>query len=380
MMKKATQFLAVILAAACVSTTVLPQNVSAASWKKSPSGWWYQEDNGSYPKNQWKKISSKWYWFDTSGYMVTGWKKINGNWYYFQSDGAMLGRGWHKIGSHWYYMYKSGIMASNTWIGDDFVDANGIWFPEKIRYQEGWVKSGSRWWYRHADGSYTKNGWERINGCYYLFDKSGYMLTGWQKVGGNWYYLRNDGAMFEKGWHKIGNNYYYMYASGAMAKSTWIGEYYVNASGIWCYTKSKDIPANAVEYKGHYYQLYPNNTVSSYDQALQYCKARGGYLATLTSKEENDFVFNYMKSQGYSSAYFGLTDASVEGTWKWSNGETVSYTNWHKGEPNGENSREDYAQFYWKYSDGSWNDGDFGGSTSGGGTAFICEWGYYTSK
>lgn len=232
MMKKATQFLAVILAAACVSTTVLPQNVSAASWKKSPSGWWYQEDNGSYPKNQWKKISSKWYWFDTSGYMVTGWKKINGNWYYFQSDGAMLGRGWHKIGSHWYYMYKSGIMASNTWIGDDFVDANGIWFPEKIRYQEGWVKSGSRWWYRHADGSYTKNGWEKINGQHYLFDSNGYMLTGWQKVKGTWYYLQSSGAMMGKGWHQINGNWYYMYDSGAMATNTWIGNYYVNSSGV----------------------------------------------------------------------------------------------------------------------------------------------------
>lgn len=54
-MKKATQFLAVVLATACVSTTVLPQTVSAASWKQNQSGWWYQEDNGSYPKNQWKK-------------------------------------------------------------------------------------------------------------------------------------------------------------------------------------------------------------------------------------------------------------------------------------------------------------------------------------
>lgn len=210
-MKKATQFLTVVLATACVSTTVLPQTVSAASWKQNQSGWWYQEDNGSYPKNQWKKISSKWYWFDANGYMATGWKKISGNWYYLQSDGAMLERGWHKIGSRWYYMYKSGIMASNTWIGDDFVDANGVWIPEKVRYQEGWVKSGSRWWYRHADGGYTKNGWEKINSQYYLFDSNGYMLTGWQKVKGNWYY---------------------MYDSGAMATNTWIGNYYVNSSGV----------------------------------------------------------------------------------------------------------------------------------------------------
>lgn len=31
-------------------------------------------------------------------------------------------------------------MASNTWIGDDYVDANGVWIPGKVRYQEGWVR------------------------------------------------------------------------------------------------------------------------------------------------------------------------------------------------------------------------------------------------
>ena len=81
-----------------------------------------------------------------------------------------------------------------------------------------------------------------------------------------------------------------------------------------------------------------------------------------------------MKSKGYSSAYFGLSDVAQEGTWNWVNGDAVTYTNWASGEPNGENSREDYAMFYWKFTDGKWNDGDFGGRTNNGGTAFICEW------
>ena len=53
-MKKAAQFLAVVLATVCVSTTVLSQTVSAASWKQNQSGWWYQEDNGTYSKEKWK--------------------------------------------------------------------------------------------------------------------------------------------------------------------------------------------------------------------------------------------------------------------------------------------------------------------------------------
>ncbi|WRK53233.1 hypothetical protein SD457_24625 [Coprobacillaceae bacterium CR2/5/TPMF4] len=33
--------------------------------------------------------------------------------------------------------------------------------------------------------------------------------------------------------------------------------------------------------------------------------------------------------------------------------------------------------FYYKYSDGTWNDGDFGHQTVNSNAAFICEWGDY---
>ena len=39
----------------------------------------------------------------------------------------MAGKGWHKIGEKWYYMYESGAMATNTWIGNNYVDADGVW-------------------------------------------------------------------------------------------------------------------------------------------------------------------------------------------------------------------------------------------------------------
>ena len=63
----------------------------------------------------------------------------------------------------------------------------------------------------------------------------------------------------------------------------------------------------------------------------------------------------------------------------WDNGEVSSYTNWHSGEPNSENPNEDFAMYYYKYSDGSWNDGDFGNRTVNSGRVFICEWGEYQS-
>lgn len=139
-----------------------------------------------------------------------------------------------------------------------------------------------------------------------------------------------------------------------------------------------DIPSDAVESNGHWYKVIQDNSISDWNAASQYCNAQNGYLATITSAEENDFLYSYITQEGYSSAYFGLSDAASEGNWTWNNGEEVSYTNWHRNEPNSENSNEDYALFYYKYSDGTWNDGDFGNRTVSGGTAFICEWGEYT--
>ena len=114
--------------------------------------------------------------------------------------------------------------------------------------------------------------------------------------------------------------------------------------------------------------------VTTWTDAEQYCESLGGHLATITSEEENTLVYQLMIKAGYTSAYFGLSDRETEGTWIWVTGEPASYTNWHPGEPNYENSNEDYAMYYYKFSDGTWNDGDFGGSTVNGGIAFICEW------
>lgn len=150
------------------------------------------------------------------------------------------------------------------------------------------------------------------------------------------------------------------------------------ATNIYGDYEESDIPADAVEFDGHYYYVYNLDTVTTWEEAKEYCESQGGYLATITSREEDQFVYNYLRNNfDYESAYFGLTDRDKEGTWLWDNGEVSSYTNWHSGEPNSENPNEDFAMYYYKYSDGTWNDGDFGNRTVNSGRVFICEWGEY---
>ena len=251
-MRKAKQLCSLLLAGTILATSLTPMTVSAAAWRKNSVGWWYEEDNGSYPANQWKQINGNWYWFNKNGYMATGWQYIGGDWYYFQTSGAMIGQGWHAINGNWFYMYASGAMAADTWIGDSYVNSSGAWVQGKTKVQEGWVQSGSRWWYRHSDGGYTRNGWEMIKGQWYFFDKDGWMVTGWRQIGGDWYYFQTSGAMVGEGWHAINGNWYYMYANGVMATNTWINGDYVNGSGAWISNKNLAYGQKVKEYENKY--------------------------------------------------------------------------------------------------------------------------------
>ena len=275
--------LAIGMSAFLLASSLAPVSVQAASWKQNKTGWWWQEDNGSYPVSQWKVINGKWYAFDERGYMRSGWFLSNGKWYYLgaANDGSMK-TGWQLINGSWYYLNPgNGDMAANQWIGIYYVNGSGVWDQGKTKDLIGWIQSGNRWWYRHADGGYTRNGWELINGSWYYFDNAGWMLAnqwignyyvdgsgkwipgktkvtaqwiqsgnrwwyrhadggytrnGWELINGSWYYFDNAGWMLANQW--IGN--YYVGGSGAMLTDTWIGNYYVDGSGKWVPDAKKD--------------------------------------------------------------------------------------------------------------------------------------------
>ncbi|MGN0343247.1 MAG: SH3 domain-containing protein [Roseburia sp.] len=192
-----------------------------SGWLKYSNKWYYLKEYGAAATG-WMLINNKWYYFDTTGdgKMLTGWQSINNKWYYFgsSSDGAMK-TGWQKISNKWYYLGEPGDGAMKT----------------------GWQKIGDSWYYFDTTGDGKMlSGWQSINNSWYYFGTSndGAMKSGWQKVSGKWYYLgeKEDGSM-KTGWQLIGGKWYYMYANGTMAANTWIGNYYVNSSGVW--TKSK---------------------------------------------------------------------------------------------------------------------------------------------
>lgn len=67
-MRRMKKAIAIALATATMASQAMP--AMAAEWKQDNTGWWYQEDNGSYPTNSWKWINGKCYYFDSNGYML----------------------------------------------------------------------------------------------------------------------------------------------------------------------------------------------------------------------------------------------------------------------------------------------------------------------
>lgn len=71
--------------------SILGGSTTKAGWVKDSKGWWYRNEDGSWPAATWRKIDGKWYYFGSDGYMATdAWQRYKGAWYYLGSSGAMI--------------------------------------------------------------------------------------------------------------------------------------------------------------------------------------------------------------------------------------------------------------------------------------------------
>lgn len=131
-------------------------------------------------------------------------------------------------------------------------------------------------------------------------------------------------------------------------------------------------PFTAPDGTKHSYRIYKG--VTTWVEARAFCEALGGHLATLTTAEENDYVYAFMRESGYLTAYFGLSDEKRAGNWEWVTDEPFSFVNWRPGEPS-YSPRERYGMYFYKHLDGTWNDSHFYEHAEvDPGCSFICEW------
>lgn len=77
-----------LLVAAAILSTLMSTQAFAGQWQQDSNGWWYQNDNGSYPVNQWLEVDGKQYYFNSDGYMLHDTTTPDG--YQVGADGAWI--------------------------------------------------------------------------------------------------------------------------------------------------------------------------------------------------------------------------------------------------------------------------------------------------
>ena len=121
----------------------------------------------------------------------------------------------------------------------------------------------------------------------------------------------------------------------------------------------------------HYYNAVATQAGISWIEASDSAQQRGGYLATLTSQDENDFVFGLVCSCDYwysrpgshlwAGPWLGGRQRAgapePDSGWEWVSGERFDFVNWSPGQPNnvGDQDALNFGEspFYWLP---TWND------------------------
>lgn len=119
---------------------------------------------------------------------------------------------------------------------------------------------------------------------------------------------------------------------------------------------------------GHYYE-YVDELVT-WEEAMAFAESRSyngnpGYLVTLTSLEENEFVYyNVLGGDApapwgdpWIGGYQNSSQSAPEDNWHWVTEEPWEWTNWAPWEPN--DWDEEYGEMYLQFTPGGagwWND------------------------
>tara|TARA_X000000368_G_scaffold415818_1_gene408349 strand:- start:44 stop:15682 length:15639 start_codon:yes stop_codon:yes gene_type:complete len=109
-------------------------------------------------------------------------------------------------------------------------------------------------------------------------------------------------------------------------------------------------------YIGNYqdHKYYIAHEWLNWTEAKDRATALGGYLLTINSEAENNFIKNNLgDNYKWDSYWIGFNDIDEEGTFVWANGSDSTYVNWNGGEPNNAGD-EDAVEYFGN--NGRWND------------------------
>ncbi len=105
----------------------------------------------------------------------------------------------------------------------------------------------------------------------------------------------------------------------------------------WLVSKTVSVPPppEAREFQGSKFQFVRKSL--DWTQAKAEAEALGGHLATITTKEEEDWITQTFGSEIEKNAarfWVGGSQDDLKNPWRWVTGEPVEFALWHRGEPN----------------------------------------------
>lgn len=140
-----------------------------------------------------------------------GWVEVDGELRYQDSEGYYLTDTWKKRNNEWYYLNEDGFLTRSSEVDEYYVDESGKritnqWIREDN--DEEWDDEAPEayWHYYGNDGKSVVSKWIEIDGNVYYFDEDGHMQTGKLELNGSSYYLgdEHDGVR-KSGWVQLPN-------------------------------------------------------------------------------------------------------------------------------------------------------------------------------
>jgi len=143
---------------------------------------------------------------------------------------------------------------------------------------------------------------------------------------------------------------------------------------LFVFGSATNLHASRVEWSvgdgnnGHFYEPVALTQAITWIDARDAAVAAGGYLCTITSVEENKFVFDLVKDlpemwrdeNGATGPWLGgyqeNKDSEPAGGWRWVTDEDWGYTNWSPGQPDNMANVEDWLHFHGTQYPYQWND------------------------
>ena len=192
-MRKQTKLAAVVSAAALVALGASMTSM-AAGWVQENGLWYYENANGDYVTDEWKRSGDNYFYLGWDGYMLTNQLVQHGdNYYYVDANGAMVKNQWVAVAAdesesadvdhRWYRFGPTGrALRSSQGFTKKTVDGKKYAFDEEGKMLYGWVDEGGTEINDDTNAPvnamyfFGPNDTTTINGVTYT---GGAMVTGW---------------------------------------------------------------------------------------------------------------------------------------------------------------------------------------------------------